>query len=367
MLESFVHGTPAGWLAGCKGAGCVNHGTDLDTCARAWVRYQGDYSYRKRVDAGWSPERLREADLADVQAAVVVERAQRQALRELVREAKPAKVSRLRAPTAPRQPKSPVVREPKVPEHGTLAGYRAGCFTSACPASPTCEEVNLVRIGLLKEKATMRRQKNPKPKQSELPAEHGTLTMHRRGCRGEDCPVSPSCAEVAKAFYSERNRTMVRSVKGHGTNASWARGCRCEDCHEAHKQYHREYLRTRRESVPVGSHGTAYGYQLGCRDREACPGSPEGVTCSDASLAEERRRRREAGIDERVMVDAAPVIEHLQHLRAHGLGVLKIESLSGVGHTAIGHLIYGRVRRGVKRVPQLVTAESVEKLMAVRG
>lgn len=47
-----VHGTPAGFEAGCRG-GCPNKDSeDLMTCREAVVRYRGDWRYRRAVDAG---------------------------------------------------------------------------------------------------------------------------------------------------------------------------------------------------------------------------------------------------------------------------------------------------------------------------
>lgn len=368
--ETFAHGTPAGWDHGCRGANCANHGTELDTCERARTRYAGDYGYRKRIDAGWTTEQIHEADVAEAIAVAEVERRARVAVREAARTLpapKPVRVPKERALKEPREPKPVVERRPKEPEHGSMAGYRAGCFTAEmCSASPTCEEVNLARLGLLAERRSARPAPKSRPKQSELPAEHGTLTMHRRGCRGEDCPATPSCAEVAQEFYSTRNKSMVRNVQGHGTNASWARGCHCEECHEAHKQYYRDYWRTRRESVPVDQHGTAYGYSLGCRDRDLCPGA-DGVKCADASLAEERRRRRERGIPAKELVDAAPVIEHVKQLRDAKVPVLEIAKRAGVGKTAIATLLYGRFgpdRSG--QIPTKVEASRAARILAVQ-
>lgn len=69
----FPHGTPAGFTQGCRGAACANHGTEWPTCKYANIRYQGDYKYRKRVDAGMTLAELRTADNRD--AAIAVARA----------------------------------------------------------------------------------------------------------------------------------------------------------------------------------------------------------------------------------------------------------------------------------------------------
>jgi hypothetical protein len=75
----FPHGTPAGFALGCRGATCANHATEWPTCKEANLRYQGDYMYRKRVDAGMTLAELRTADDRDAVIArrdvVVAERA----------------------------------------------------------------------------------------------------------------------------------------------------------------------------------------------------------------------------------------------------------------------------------------------------
>jgi hypothetical protein len=49
-----------------------------------------------------------------------------------------------------------------------------------------------------------------KPKRGRKPAPHGTDASWKRGCRGEDCPVSPSCSEVHEATLAgARKSTRV--------------------------------------------------------------------------------------------------------------------------------------------------------------
>jgi hypothetical protein len=63
--EDFPHGTPAGFTQGCRGSKCANHGSEWPTCKEANLRYQGDYVYRRRVDAGMTLAELRTADQRD--------------------------------------------------------------------------------------------------------------------------------------------------------------------------------------------------------------------------------------------------------------------------------------------------------------
>lgn len=56
--ETLPHGTVDGYKAGCKGSHCM--GTELlgMSCRQASIRYAADYSYRRRIDGGLSPEAI---------------------------------------------------------------------------------------------------------------------------------------------------------------------------------------------------------------------------------------------------------------------------------------------------------------------
>lgn len=66
--------------------------------------------------------------------------------------------------------------------------------------------------------------------------------------------------------------------------------------------------------------------------------------CRYATSARERARTaaKRAGTYDSGLVDAEPVREHLEMLRASGLGWKRIAALAGVGDTAVCQLIYGR-------------------------
>lgn len=150
----------------------------------------------------------------------------------------------------------------------------------------------------------------------------------------------------------------------HGTNASYARGCRCEPCHQAQREYYREYARRRRaEGIPAEHHGTPYGYQLGCRGRKACTSE---VSCTDAMLAQERRRRREAGVSAAPdRVPAEPVRQHVRQLMDAGMTVLAIADTAGVSRSGIKTLMYGRSGERAGEFPAQVEADKAERLLAL--
>jgi hypothetical protein len=62
------HGTKAGYEAGCRGSHCPGKESVGMSCSQASIRYAGDMSYRRRVDAGLSAEAI----WAEDQAAQVV-------------------------------------------------------------------------------------------------------------------------------------------------------------------------------------------------------------------------------------------------------------------------------------------------------
>jgi len=311
--DSFPHGTPAGYHGGCRGAHCPAPAS----CRDVQMRYSGDYGFRKAFDAGTPVEEIiralaeREAAARKVVAAVKAATPQ-DAPRKLERVAPAARVA--------------------LPPHGTVGRYEAGCFTTACPATPSCADVNLARL-----------------------QPNGTASS------------------VERKPHRATGRPQGRPPKPHGTNASWARGCRDDascpsaleggvSCTEAHRQYHRDYQAARRVAGAEGHHGTPYGYQLGCKVREDCPAE---VSCADASLAEERRRRREAGIDARELVDAEPVRRHVIELH-RVLPYTEIGRRAGMSHKEVRRLVTGRddtKRRG--EIPQHTDRAKAERLLAV--
>lgn len=73
--HTFPHGTPDGYLKGCRGSHCPG----AMSCSDVNVRYQGDYGFRKQIDAGLAVVDILERDR---QAAVAAAEAKRAAVRE---------------------------------------------------------------------------------------------------------------------------------------------------------------------------------------------------------------------------------------------------------------------------------------------
>lgn len=130
--DGFPHSTKEGYRAGCRGRACPGVAENGISCAEAYSRYQGDYGFKKRVDAGMSASEIvaEEKTFAkprpvkkptvkplSVEAAAAV---------ELV-EAVPAEVE------LPAEPE-PAGREVAYEKHGTPKGYFNGCrLRDSCP------------------------------------------------------------------------------------------------------------------------------------------------------------------------------------------------------------------------------------------
>jgi len=171
-----THGTPAGYDAGCHGAGeCVNHRTGLMTCTEARTRYRGEYAYRRAVDAGTAT-------------------AEREQFAKPVKVAKAAKVATVakdrRAPASARPkgvrgaPQTTVKRASVAFKHGTPWGFKK-CNTD-CPNEAlglvTCTQAHRDYQNAY---AKMRREGG-----GPAIKKHGTHYGYTVGCRDiEKCPM----------------------------------------------------------------------------------------------------------------------------------------------------------------------------------
>jgi DNA-binding NarL/FixJ family response regulator len=432
---SFPHGTVDGYRQGCHGSAC---GSAI-ACRDVYRRYQGDYSFRKLIDAGMTAAEIAARDEAEREATR--QRDRQAAIAERRREAaarKPARVRAVRAPRPPKAPKPP--REPRATAATAHAAEIARLRGEGLDDGQIAEQIGISRdtvgrvrrhlglapvvvariprvgrelrprkdrradvarlhaqglrddevaaeLGIAPAYAgTLRRDLKLPAHRKERAARKRTVYQRRRDRRPEVAEAHAEgltdrqIGEKLGLHHSEVGRlrrelkltahrpaTRRRSpekLQPHGTNACYARGCRREECVAANREYHRQYkARRRAEPLEAVHHGTPYGYQLGCRGRSACPAE---VSCTDAMLAEERRRRREAGVPAAApRVDAAPVREHVRTLMAGGMTLDAIATASGVHRSRIGDLIYGRSgdRKGV--FADNVEASKAERLLAV--
>ncbi|MGV8913768.1 MAG: hypothetical protein ACOH14_14235 [Rhodoglobus sp.] len=311
------------------------------------MRYNGDYSFRKRVNAG-----IAVSEIVEIEAAAVAEGAARvAAARRAERDAQ--RVPRPRAERAAGKPRvdrpTPAERErARVESVERRKGERAAAR----------DRKRVERATLLAE----RRAERALERQVER-EKRAALTAEQRA------QESAAKAEERRVAAAGRRaeRALPRTPKPivHGTNAGYARGCRCVSCVEGHRAYHREYTaRRRREAIAVEKHGTPYGYQLGCKERSQCPAE---TSCADASLAEESRRRREQGIPERDLVPAGPVRAHIVELH-RTMPYSRIGVLAGIASKDIRRLVTGRddVRRKGE-LAQHTDRSKAERILAISG
>lgn len=378
-LASIEHGTIDGYRAGCHGS--RNSCGAPYSCAEVYTRFQGDWGFRRRVEAGETPAAIIEAEIAD--AAAVRERDKAAAL-AAKRSAAADHAKRAARKTTPRKPKE--VKPPRVTlatqigdDVKRLHAEGLSDVAIARELGVRVESVHYVRNRQLQLPRNVRARAARVPSAREL-RNARVVELHAAGkTDGEiavelgikraaanqirrrlGLKVNPEPAAV-RTVTPRRARAPRREVAGCGTNASYARGCRCDACCEARRTYHREYVKRRREEGAKEYHGTAYGYQLGCRARSACPATP---SCSDASLAAERARRRTAGIPPKELVDATPVRAHVLDLNSSGLTYQHIAEAAGVPFSAVKSLMF---RRGAERPrAEQLLAERAAAILAVK-
>jgi hypothetical protein len=329
--DGFEHGTVRGFAEGCRGAHCPSE----VSCRTVHMRYSGDYSFRKRIDAGMTVAEILELEASEAVVGAALVAAAKHAAREAER-ARPVKAPRVaREPRQPRQP-----REPRAPRM-------------------SAEQ----REAKLAEQLAAREQRKAKraAERAALRLERETSTAEERAQRA----IERAAEREAKLTEKRAAREALRSPKPitHGTNAGYARGCQCGPCTDAHRSYHREYsARRRAQPIPAEHHGTPYGYQLGCKNRDECPAE---ISCADASLAEERRRRRENGIPARELVPSDTVRAHVVELHKT-LSYTRIGKLAGIAPKDVRRLVTGRddgPRKG--EVAKHTDRAKAERILAV--
>ncbi|KQQ65053.1 hypothetical protein ASF63_13865 [Microbacterium sp. Leaf320] len=114
---TYPHGTKTGFQSGCHGSHCPG----AMTCRDVHTRYQGDYGFRKLIDAGVTPEQIIDQER---RAAKAAEEAARAALtakrsRTQVQARERANASRReRIGRSVRRSVAPVTRHP---QHGSTS------------------------------------------------------------------------------------------------------------------------------------------------------------------------------------------------------------------------------------------------------
>ena len=89
--------------------------------------------------------------------------------------------------------------------------------------------------------------------------------------------------------------------------------------------------------------------------------------CREAARLREQHRRKQIayGRYDTGLVDLTPVREHIEKLRAYGIGWKRVAELAGLGHTVVETIIYGHKTRG--GLNKRVKRETAEKILAVKA
>jgi len=400
LTDTFPHGTPDGYRLGCRTAACPA----VLPCRAVHTRYCGDFTFAKLIDAGVPLPEILERDAA---AKEGIRQRDKIAAREERRAAAHPKAARPRAravakTTPPRATTTPQRQTPPARPQRPHPGYKwLTQATEAIAQLPADlqpqrrEDLAQYRRELDRHVGELEQWRQRRAAaRAQLTAAAATLktatiasgtglsvggvienalnaatNQHRAATEAlesidQERPAAPTKPRTPRPRRTP-HVTQPRQLQPHGTNACRARGCDRPECIEAGREYHRRWMRQRRaEGIPIEHHGTAYGYQLGCKDRETCPAE---ISCADASLAEERRRRREAGITEQAArVPAEPVREHVRQLMAGGMTVLGIAEKAGVSKTGVKILLYGRSGARKGELPREIEESKAQRILALQ-
>ena len=408
LSDGFPHGTPDGFRQGCRSSACPA----VIPCRTVHTRYSGDFTFAKLINAGVPLTEILERDAAsragardrDNAAAREARRAETAATRPKRTPKQPRppreKAPRTAAPARDRTPAAPAAPRPQtnIPTPRTHPGYtwlttaREKMTSLPLPQAQDRDralddyEAALDRhvIALTQWRLELRRRR------AQLRTVRGTLDTATTASRS-GLSLGGAIAEALQTATRDHDSALTslaahlehrptepgkprpprvaaqpssRELQPHGTNACRARGCDRPECIEAGRTYHREWMARRNaKDIPPEHHGTAYGYQLGCKDRANCPAD---LPCPDASLAEERRRRREAGIPEQAArVPAEPVRQQIRALMTAGWTILAISATANVSKTGIKILLYGRSGPRKGELPAAIEAEKATRIMAL--
>jgi hypothetical protein len=363
LVDGFPHGTKAGYDGGCRTANCP-----APLACRDFVRrYAGDFAFRRLIDAGMTAAEVIALEHAEANTTVDRERAAEVARREQI-EAERAAARQVER-DARLEERARNRDEARAASEAERAAERERAAVAAAASRQTERET--LRAAVLESRMVLRR------------AEKALAKFDATGKPSPKAPAPvrrvarvPGSAFTAPVREPRRPRvpSAPREVKPHGTNASFVRGCKSKtdcpnladggmSCYEAHLEYHRNYDRSRRTRGAHGHHGTAYGYQLGCRGD--CPADP---SCTAVMLEADRNRPSRAHRPKRgPMVDSGPVIAHIESLRAAGMPMLAIVERTGL-RKFVQTLVYGRPggeRKG--QIPKQVDAVKAATVMAVRA
>lgn len=119
--DTYPHGTLEGYRGGCRGAIC----SAVASCLDVHVRYQGDYSFRRAVNAGEDPQVLFAAEVAERAAVAARDKIANRAPR-ITHEPKPKKAGKPRTKDRPKKRERASVKPKGTRERYSSVSERMG-------------------------------------------------------------------------------------------------------------------------------------------------------------------------------------------------------------------------------------------------
>lgn len=325
LLAEAEHGTVAGYQAGCHGSARSCGGTV--PCAEVYRRYQGDWGFRKRVDAGDAPIDILAEELAAADAVRARDRAANRKAKAEGSKTNDARLAKQRSrSTTPR----------KAPELGVVARILDDVLRLVGEGNTSTQIAGILNVTKIAVTRARRVLGNPPSRKSvdrdEVTRLHGagwndtqiaehldvsnsTISDIRRNelhLPRVSTSHAPKATESARAQRARQITELHAEGKNDGEIAE-ALDITRSTVYQArnrlglplNRQTTRKPYATRTaseladlhdephdtRSVVIRAHGTPEGYTDGCRGR-GCPKTP---SCTDAILAHHRAARHAAG------------------------------------------------------------------------
>jgi len=191
----FPHGMPEGFRLGCHAMACIGKDRSGLTCLDAFTRYSGDFGFRRLVDSGASATDLAEYVRAEHELLAAASKR---------RSKPPPRPKRARRPARRVQVQKPASNRSRSWQEGELERLRI-------LADADAPIVEIARQTGHPESSCSRKRKELGYPPKYAPKTHGTRGGYERGCRGDDCPATPSCELVARAYWRERSERRRRA------------------------------------------------------------------------------------------------------------------------------------------------------------
>lgn len=269
LLTTVEHGTVDGYRAGCHGS--ANACGAPVSCVTVFTRYQGDWGFRKRVDAGETPADILAEELAEADAVRARDKAANRKAKTDASKTNDARLAKQRSRSALPKERELGVVDRIINDVARLVGEGKTSKQIAAELNASETSVGRAREAL----------KIPTSRKTVDRAE--VARLHALGWN--DTRIAEHLG-VSNTSVSEIRRNELDLPRISGTNTRKPR--------KAAERLERSDLHDDAREARTGvieAHGTQQGYVDGCRGR-GCPATP---SCTDAALEANRAARREAG------------------------------------------------------------------------